>query len=257
MDAPGEVDMGRACPVPRPALGSVFCGGGGLLRGDRAPCASPWQHCLQRLPAGAGPPTPGGCGVQPGSWNLLGLKLVGKGAGSPSNRPSLALASWLSSHWLVGEEPFVFRDKEEIEKFLRPEEGLALVTVVTACSSTQPLTVGASLPLRRIGLGARWGVQRTHLPGARPHCWGRGLQGSLPSHPVLIRRWFLGSGHPALPDSFIPVLARPSCAGGWGTGRGAHNPKMHTVGPLAVRLFLLAQPYLLAHSLEVNVTEGM
>lgn len=80
--------------------------------------------------------------MQPGSWEVMGLQLMGQGA-REFLQPALPGPGWLWRQPLVVREgPFVYEDKEEIEKFLRAEWGLASMTMVTACSSMQPLALG-------------------------------------------------------------------------------------------------------------------
>lgn len=105
------------------------------------------------------PPTPTlGEGLRNAAWILGSYGAAADGPGGQGAPPTSPPWPW----WLcrqplaVREGPFVYEDKEEIEKFLRAEWGLASMTMVTAWSSMQPLALGASLPLRRTGLGASW-----------------------------------------------------------------------------------------------------
>lgn len=57
--------------------------------------------------------------MQPGSWEVMGAEADGqRGQGIPLASPPLP--------WLMGEGPFVYQDKEEIEKFLRGWKGVGI-----------------------------------------------------------------------------------------------------------------------------------
>lgn len=160
--------------------------------------------CLQSIPAG---PQQGGLG------GLLGL---GPPLGPPGTLRgwdwdmvcsldpercggwcSLALGWRPAHHWLVGEGPFVYQDKEEIEKCLGVE-GIGIDYHGDSLSlKSQPLALGPSFPLRRNRLGAsceggkdRSSVSRTGAPGATH------------SQPLTFRDWLglqlPGEGSPGL-----------------------------------------------------------
>lgn len=133
---------------------------------------------------------------------------------------SLALGWRPAHHWLVGEGPFVYQDKEEIEKCLGVE-GIGIDYHGDSLSlKSQPLALGPSFPLRRNGLGAsceggkdRSSVSRTGAPGATH------------SQPLTFRDWLglqlPGEGSPGL-LAFEPGQ-HPSTwqagGGSWGLGQ--------------------------------------
>lgn len=65
----------------------------------------------------------------------------------------------------MGEGPSVYRDKEEIEKFLRGWEGVGIDHHGDSLLESQPPALRASVPLRRTGLAASWEAQEDKPQG--------------------------------------------------------------------------------------------
>lgn len=155
-----RVGVGRSCPAPAPGPWQGSAGDGVGLWVVGFFVLRHGSSCLQGVPAGpqqgslggccgwasSGPPPPPptlGEGLRNAAWILgsYGAAADGPGGqGVPPTSPALPGPGWLCRQPLVVREgPFVYQDKEKIEKFLRAEWGLASMTMVTACSSLGPL----------------------------------------------------------------------------------------------------------------------